>query len=221
MKRTTYTSTTLLIILFLLFSTTSQATIIEINYEGTATSVDAPLAGTFSVGDDVTGRLRYDTTSTQSVILPSRAGYLGSIQLFELTIGSYTGTATGGTTVYNDDVTFHDGVYFLGGTTTGAQVNGLDLSRLQLLLYATILSTLSDFELPSVGAIDSLWANNTADGNVNFMAFSNSKEVRYSLDSVTARIVDEHSVPEPSSIALLGLGLAGLVYQRKRRIRNN
>jgi len=75
----------------------------------------------------------YDTIPPQSSASPTIASYGAAIQSFDFLIGSYSGSATGNVSIYNDEPSFGDGVYFLGGTDVSvAQVGGQDLSRVQL-----------------------------------------------------------------------------------------
>lgn len=207
--------------LFLL-SAFVQAALIEVAYTGTTTSVGASLTGTFSVGDSVQGTVVYDTTTPQSSASPTIATYGAAIQSFDFLIGSYSGSATGNVRVYNDEPTFGDGAYFLGNAdVSAAQVGGQDLSRVQLFLNTNILTTLSNLDLPSVSDLNQLWANNIAAGNINFIEFTGSgDDVRYSLSNVTAKIVTgDEEVPAPATLALLGLGLAGIGYGRRKQIK--
>ena len=203
-------------------SSSVQAALIEVNYTGTTTSVGASLTGTFSVGDSVQGTVVYDTTTPQDFASPTIAAYSAAIQSYDFLIGSYAGSATGTIRTYNDDPTFGDGAYFLGNTdVSAAQVGGQDLSRVQLFLNTNVLTTLTNLDLPSVGDLNQLWANNIAAGNINFIEFSGSgDDVRYSLNNVTAKVItDDEVVPAPATIALISLGLAGIGYKRRKQIK--
>lgn len=155
-------------VLSMAWNKTASATLIKVNYEGTVTTVDSELSGTFSINDAVSGMIIYDTaTSAPGGTSPKT--YPDVIQSFSLTIGGYTGSSTTGQiNVYNDDATFGDAAGFQSFSDfTGASVGGLNLTRLQLYLNTkTALNTLLDLDIPSVSDLNALWGVNIAAGNM-------------------------------------------------------
>jgi len=205
-----------------------SASIVTIDFSGEISSLTtggvagAPtLDPVFSIGDAVSGTAIYDASAVQTVASATRGSYGTALQSISVTMGGLVFSATGGnTTVYNDDATFDDALSLDGVTgVSGPTVGGLSASRVKLhLRTSNVLTALTSLLLPDAAGLGSLIANNTGDGNINFVAFDNGETVRYNLLSIQATDSNNNNgVPAPTPIALLAFGLAALGVSARRR----
>ena len=69
----------------------NAAPIVSVDVQGTVTTVDDPLTGTFAIGDAFSASFSYDE-ATPNVGLPPFGAYFGAMTSLAFTIGSYAGT---------------------------------------------------------------------------------------------------------------------------------
>ena len=214
---------TLLGISVLLFSSASQATIIQVDYTGSVTSLGNALVGdVVNLNDSVQGSFTYD----------SDLGSTDSLLSFSLSLGSlFTANLSGdyGFNVQNDQqngsATLPADGFIVRGDFISTPLNGYTSGDMQFgLLRDNVDGQLwNDTLLPDM----SDWANITlADINKpdwHWMDFGlpiaeegafGDDQIRWDVGSFT--VTDASSVPEPSIFALMVLGLTGIVFTRRK-----
>lgn len=220
MKRKTLGMATAIGMCALVVAQPVPAALLQIDFTGSISdlttfgSPGAPALETvFSVGDAVSGTAIYDTTATQTSSTPTRAVYAGALQSIMATIAGSEFTATGGsTTVDDDNGLFLDGLSLNGVVgVSGPSIGGVSAERVKLHLQTSVLTTLTGVGLPDLVDLATLFSNNEAGGNINFVAFDNGETARFDLTSLTASNV---TVPAPGTLVLV---LGGAALARWRR----
>lgn len=207
----------------LLFSFISQAAVINVNFEGSVINLGGELQGdVVSLGELVSGSFSYDTAGT-------------GISSFSIAIDTFSASVTdsGFFTVQNDQqngsATLPADGFILGGygsSVTSSELNGHTAGgsggRLQFgIRKENIIGQLwDDVLLPDM----SDWANITlADINapdwriLDFGLLTENfwdDQIRWDVSAFT--VTDNTSVPEPSTILLMGAGLIGFGLSRRR-----
>lgn len=187
------------------------------------------LSNLFADGTVITTTFSFDSTTPASLInhpassdfqsFGAYSYYSGSIGNFAGEVGGYGfSAASGGTVVANTnpgDPTIFDGVFNQTGGT-GSGFSGFtidDFSLIGVIAYSVGLNNyLSDQSLPT-----SLTAGPINNG-VN-LVFENAEHTKRTVAFWGASISQVASVTEPSSFALLGAGLIGMLTFNRRRVR--
>ena len=204
--------------LFLLFSTHSYASIVHIDFTGKISSAGSFIdpTGLFSQGDVLSGYWEFDSTVSDSDSDITR-GIYSQLQAFEINIGLNSFETNDYTLQILNNFSAGIGVIdaydVLGGAST-SNIAGLTVNQMQWTIRDTQLplDALDSDSLfvsaPDLSAFDQI---GQAQGQITGSYNGNQFFMNLELDSVSS------SVPEPSILAMMGVGLAGLGFVRRRK----
>ncbi|MCF6282549.1 MAG: PEP-CTERM sorting domain-containing protein [Candidatus Polarisedimenticolaceae bacterium] len=203
----------------LFLGSVSHAAIIQVDYIGSVTHLGEWLAGdAVSIGDTVTGSFVYDLDLSPSDTL------LG----FTMSMGSSFNASLAGDSawfrVYDDAGSNTYDAFNVGTTATSDALNGYTASTMQFgvgryssqgqLWDDALLPDLSDWANVTVADInrfDWRWMDFGVSGSGDHHSVD---QIRWGVDSFS--VADVSSVPEPSALVLMGIGLAGIGYRRRQ-----
>jgi hypothetical protein len=214
------------VLALMLWATPASALPITYTFTGTVSQdfTGNPLAAQFSNGQSVSGTITVDPSVGDDDSDPGIGAYLDSLLFFEITIGSYTASATGGSLDVFDDMpddglffgaAINEGNYAGSAIVTGAPVAGLELGILALSFLDTTDSALGSDAFPT-GIVLGDWA---ASGFFGFQTAAPGYEehlVGFNLETFTQQ---DTVVPEPGTFVLLGSACLVLLAARLRRSR--
>lgn len=211
--------------LFML-SAAAHALPITFSFSSTVSDVEAPLAGVASVGDTIRGTFTFDPAalSEPSDAPGMRAIYPEAGSALTLTVGDYTARATGFYIAILDDWTA-DGVFlgdrFLVATTAESQIDAPTVGE-----YAFGTFSLAVID-PTGTMLDSV-AIPTGTTAFEGLSYKSAASIGFQKPlflnvflgaGIRAEAVTLGTVPEPSTIALLGASLLGVCLTSRRRTR--
>jgi hypothetical protein len=201
-----------LIALALIFASTSHASLITLTFEGEVTA-EHPFTSGYIAGQAITGALMIDT----DLAPPDQSTTVGQSNYYNSGVGNsqfVTGHAADGAStdeVILDDRFSTSSMFFVSDAEKHGGQFQVQVLYLQLRSVGDILDGIGlnqDFTVWDYAALDtslSLGFIQAPSNNGNEAAF-----FRF-----TALTVTESSIPEPSTLGLLGAGLLGLAFRRK------
>lgn len=193
------------------FSTAGHGAIITYDFAGTLTSS----LGTLTTGDAFSGSYTFDTTVAATG--NSSFAVFNNLTGVSLTIGGFAasiGPGSGLPEIQQDDVVGADRYSLLGRNPTGSsQIDGLDISAIGFRLDDTSGTAISDALVLLANPMLADFTSNTF-----LLFFGSPTGGRFEVVTGTMSSLSERTVPEPATLALLGIGLVGISYQRRRQV---
>ena len=197
-------------------SGTAQATTM-VTFSGEVDSLSSGSIPGIDVGDLISGALVFDPTTIDEQALPWIGYYPDAINDFQATIGDQQfsldiSPSSSEIDVINDDFlfgTYRDTMLFrvaVNETTTPGSIYFLQLTF--SIAATSPPSVLLDDTLLSMPDLD---AFTTRRGFIRYFPVGASAGTNFVLTSV-----DVTTVPEPATLALVGLGLTGMGFVRRR-----
>lgn len=208
-----------------LFPALSSAQLVTVDFEGEVTSIDTLLLGDgVNLGTKVTGQFSYTIGTTDSNVSPDMGIY--SIDSYSISIGSsFNASSTTQTLRLQNDQMNGSATSPADGLTVGSStgisadtLNGQNLSYFQMGLRNenTAGQLWTNDSLPGMAFWNSLDVNSLTGADWNWLRFDDNlnSQLRFELTSVSAG--GSNSVPEPSTTALIGVGLLVCICILKR-----
>ena len=191
------------------------AAVITFAYEGTVDSTSGGAAFDAFLGQTI--RIEYTFDSTTADIFPAdpNAGRYPAVLSMTATAGPYSATAADGRITVWDNVFGMDRYRVDGLSLSGAPIGGLPLDQIFIDLQDNTGLAFTDDFLPLVQPDPGDFPGATI-LSLEFDDGSNNGRIATAQSAIISPVADT-PIPEPGTLALLGLGLAGLGYVRRRR----
>ena len=210
----------------------AQAAPITFDFGGTVTSVDPALAGSFAVSQSLTGSFTYESTSLPSS--PGGGNYFTALTALSFTVGTYSASFLGplpppsqdlkisvinlpGLDIFNVSAVTTDGL-------TGPPAAGFAFSGFFFSLQDNTGTVFSSTALPTSLSLSSF------DFPVFTLEFLDLDDNEFAVEGTVTSLTlvpptgggnggngGAPPIPEPSTVVLLGSGLAGLAVWKRRR----
>ena len=193
------------------------ATLITVEFTGEINRVEPELDSYFSIGDSMAAKLTYDSSVTEAGGGPYSAYYLDAITSLSFTVGSLNGELFSSTNEIDVRQANVDGIEFWAGFTPSTSFPGFLPHRIRFVLTdwtGAVFDTLAHPTSIDVSDINnSGWAITFRDlgSGIGYYALAGGK-----IFGTSPRPPPPTPAPEPTSIAMISLGLAGLIFARRK-----
>jgi hypothetical protein len=196
-----------------------SAATITYSFTGSVAGVSSPALSPLAAGDALSGTFVFDTEAAAGSACGTFCQtYTSPLQTLSATVGSYSFSATA-TELLTEFATFYDEYAIVNDSISGPPVNGMSLLNFYLTLFDpthTALSTIHTLVPPVLGD----YAERTF--GLIFMDRNGSIEyVGGTIASLSVVQTPPPAVPEPTSLLLLGTGIAALAGRARHRSMKN
>lgn len=182
----------------------------------------------FAAGTSITTTFAFDSSTPVTQTNLTSIGfqqfglysyYSGSLSNISGAVAGYSFSANSGSTVVANsnpgDPTFFDGVFNQIGET-GSGFSGFSIDNFNLIGVVAYSVGVNNY-LPNQ-SLPATLTNGPVNTGVNLI-FENVEHARHTVTFWGGAVTQVASVPEPSSVALLGAGLIGMLTFNRRRVR--
>lgn len=197
----------------------ARGAFITFQFTGTVDGVDEALSGTFKVGDKLAGSYTFDSTTAARSGSTSNFAVFDALTALNFSTKSYSASTTGAPEIQVDnnppapDVDRYAVVSRASDGLNGPSVNDLNLEFFGFRLDDSTNTVFSDARvLPTSLTLSDF-------DNRRFFIFfeDNGTEATFVVTGTIDSLRQPTATPEPASLALLGVGAAGLAVRRLRR----
>ncbi|MBX9625071.1 MAG: PEP-CTERM sorting domain-containing protein [Gemmataceae bacterium] len=200
----------------------ARGAFITFQFTGTVDFVDEALSGTFAVGDKLTGSYTFDSTTAARAGSNANFAVFDALTALNFSVSGYSAASAGAPEIQVDndppapDVDRYAVVSRASDGLTGPPVNDLELNFFGFRLDDSTNTVFSDARiLPTTLDLSDF-------DNRRFFIFfedggDNGTEATYVVSGTIDSLRQPAATPEPASLALVGVGAAGLAVRRLRR----
>jgi hypothetical protein len=189
----------------------ARAELVPFQFTGTVDSVDAALAGTFSVGQTLTGSYTIESTTLPRGGSTSASAVFDALASLQIDLGAYSAASSAAPEIQMDNAAADRYAVVARAVDglAGPDVGGLPLNFFGIRLDDSTGAALSDALILPTSL--NLAAFDSRRFFIFFGPIASPAIVGGSIDTLAA-------VPEPGSVSLAALGgLTGLAYLARRR----